>query len=236
MKTFSLTALVIIFFTRTSLAQMGQFEYNNNFRNVRYNDVASMGRKPADVSYRDVSGKYLWDIDWNPAIIVMKANNAIKLKDTRINLYSNEIHYKNGNEEMAAGVDNVKQVILFSNGPDSTKVVAVFDVLPNSAKKNVFYEVLNDGKIQLLRRVTILMKKDRYDPSKGTDEYHFDGTPDYFIRMESLKPIKGISKSSVLEVVPTTPEDQEWLDKNKNKLKRVDDVVEFLNYLNAKNK
>lgn len=237
MKSFSLTLSALILIAIPSFAQMGQFEYNSDFRSVRYNDVASMGNKPADVTYRDVTGRYLWKLDWNPAVIIMKANNGIKLRDVRINLYSNEIHYLSGTNEMAAGIDNVKTVVLFSNEKsDSTKVVGVFDVLPNASKKNVFYEVLNPGKIQLLRRVTVIMKKERYDPSKGRDEYHFDGTPNYFIRDGALKPINGVSKSSVLDVISITPEDEKWLDEHKNKLKKPDDVAEFFVYLNGKNK
>jgi hypothetical protein len=231
--------LLLILFGHSAIAQMMSLDINSNTQMVKYYDPSAIGRKKLDLNYNDIDGRYLWENDWSPAIIIMKRGNAIKLKSVRLNLYSNEIHYLASDGEMAATIEKVRRVIVYSNDPsDSTRIIGAFDVFPNLAtRKETFHEIMNDGNTQLLRRAIVTLKKEKFDPLTGKDEFHFYSTYEYFIRNDKiLRPLKSFSKNSVFEVVPGAASEEEWLSSNKNRLKKPEDVVEFFNYLNAKSK
>jgi hypothetical protein len=231
--------LAFILIGPPATAQLMSLDINPTTQMVRYNDPATIGRKNVDVDYRDVGGRYLWSNDWSPAMIIMKGGNATKMRSVRLNLYSNEIHYLTSEGEMAAGIEKVRRVIVYSNSPsDSTTIVGAFDVFPNLAtRKECFNEIMNEGSIQLLRRATVTIKKERFDPATGKDEFYFHSTYEYFVRNEKiLKPLKSFGKNNIFEVVPQASSEEAWLSSNKNKLRKSEDVVDFFTYLNKKNK
>lgn len=248
MKTCSLSIfLALILACPSAFAQLAQNDIGTHSMVYKYNDAAKIGETKTIQSYADVHGKYLWSKEWHRALVIMKPGNSIAMKAVKLNFYTNEIHYpakqsnnqRDNQDEMAASISNVKRIIVYSNDPsDTTTVVATFDVLPNlETRKDFFYEVMNDGKIQLLKRVRISSNKMSVDPIQNREVYYFYSKPDYFIRNQAiLKPIKALNKSKVFEVIPNAAASKEWLSSNRNKLKNEKDVVAFLNYLNSQGK
>jgi hypothetical protein len=241
MKTRSARLLVALsIISTTAFAQIPNVEVAgsaNGNTAFRYNDPTAMGKKAPDVSYKDIDGKYFWKEDWKPALITMKAGSTTKMKAVRLNLYTNDIHYLTDEGEMAAQTGKVKSISFLSDkSTDTTTVVARFEMVRNGTKESL-YEILNEGQIQLLRRVTMTVKKDGFDAATAKDKYHFDSDTDYFIRNGTeLKPIKGLSKSSIFEAVPTASTAEAWLSENKNKLKKPEDIAQFLAYLSTQTK
>jgi hypothetical protein len=137
---------------------------------------------------------------------------------------------------MSARTNKVKKIILYSNKPtDSTTVVGTFEsfVTPGSTTEALF-ESMNEGQVRLLKRVAIEVKKQSYDALTNKDRYSFVSSTNYFIYNGSaLKALKSLSKSTVLEAIPDASSGEQWLLANKNKLKKPDDIIEFLNYLNT---
>ncbi len=223
-----------------AVAQVPTLDLNESSRSVKYNNPAAIGQKTVqNLTYSDVRGKCFWDNDWNPGILILKGGSVVKMSNVKLNLYTNDIHYLNREGvELVAQTGQVKKLILFSN-QDTTKAVAVFHSLAGtgSNKGEVFYQILNDGKIQLLKRVTVNLRKKDYDPSVGKAEYRFASDTDYFLKDDSgLNLLKGLNKSAVLDIIKPTDATDQWLSSHKNKLKSEEDVVAFLAFINSEEK
>ncbi|MEJ0032432.1 MAG: hypothetical protein WDO15_19700 [Bacteroidota bacterium] len=143
-----------------------------------------------------------------------------------------------GEGEMAASIENMRKIVIFSN-EDTSKVEATFLVFGDPAQpKNpaTFFQVLNNGKIQLLKQTTVGTNKMRVDPIVGQSEtvYFYSSNSFYIRKDESMTKLDGLGKNSVFEALPEAATGNEWLAANKNKLKKEGDIVEFLDYLNSK--
>jgi hypothetical protein len=194
-----------------------------------------------DKQYMNVQGKYLWDKDWHRAAVQMKPGNIFRLKAIKVNFLTNELHYPEGADEMAVPVDNMKRIVMFSNdtGGDTTKIDATFLVLVDPADKNkkqVLFELLTNGNIQLLKQTKVGTNKMRVDPIVGQSEtiLFYQSLTYYIKRGDTMTPLKGLNKSTVMGAVPEAEANNDWLSANKNKLKKEEDVVAFLTYLNSK--
>jgi hypothetical protein len=231
--------LVLIYTSSATFAQLQFVDVNSNNNMVRFLDPSTKGKPASNLSYNDVSGKYFWSENWYPALITMKAGKETKLGAARINLYTNDIHFIDKGNEMSARTNKVKKIILYSDKPsDSTTVVGTFEsfVSPGTSSEALF-EAMSEGQLRLMKRVSITVKKEAFDPLTGKDRYTFVSSTDYFIHNGTgLKVLKSLNKSSVFEAVPDAASSEPWLSSNKNKLKKPDDIVKFLAYLNSQNK
>jgi len=227
-------ALALLYTSSVAVAQLQFVDVNSNNNMVRFLDPSSKGKPTSNVSYNDVDGKYLWREEWYPAIVTMKVGKETKLKAARINLYTNDIHFLENGGEMSARTNKVKRITLYSNKPSDSTVVGTFEsfVSPGTSSDALF-EVMNEGQFRLMKRVSVIVKKEAYDALTNKDRYSFISSTDYFIHNgTTLKPLRSLSKSSVTDAIPEASSGEEWLSSHKNKLKKADDIVEFLNYLN----
>ncbi|HEX8060241.1 MAG TPA: hypothetical protein VF473_04860, partial [Cyclobacteriaceae bacterium] len=155
-----LVLIAAILFTAPAVAQLVQ-------NDIGTHSMIINGAKTQKVSTENMNlqGKYLWSKDWHRGTIQMKPGNVIKMKALKLNLFSNEVQYPDGAQEMAASIEGMKQITVFANDGDSTKVEATFVVLRDpETKADTFFEVLNEGKIQLLKETRIGTNKMRVDP------------------------------------------------------------------------
>ncbi|MEO5979376.1 MAG: hypothetical protein ABIS36_13560 [Chryseolinea sp.] len=204
---------------------------------VKYNDPSAIGNKKAPaLEYSDVRGKYMWDNEWHPGLLVFKNGHGIKLQQVRLNLYTQDVQYlaKDGTE-MAAEKGLVKGLLLYSS-KDTTKTIGTFRIFKvTDSKTEQFFEQMNQGKVLLFKRSVTSLKKLPYDPSIGKTEYRFFATIDHYIQDGAdLRPLSSLNKTSVASVIKIDEAADDWLGKNKNKLKTEEDVMTFLNYLNAR--
>ncbi|MEI9918518.1 MAG: hypothetical protein WDO14_06920 [Bacteroidota bacterium] len=182
-----------------------------------------------------IQGKYLYNKEWQRGAIQMRPGNVIHMKQMKVNFFTDAVEYPKGNEEMSTTLENVRKVVVFTDA-DSTKVEATFGVFPFGETKNPsFYQVLNDGKFQLMKHNKVGTNKMRVDPIVGQSEtlYFYSAVSFYVSRDGKLIELKGLSKSNVFEVVPEAEAASEWLSSHKNKLKKEEDVVALFDYLNS---
>jgi hypothetical protein len=227
-------ALVFLYTTSAAVAQLQFVDVNSNNNMVRFLDPSSKGKAASNVSYSDVDGKYLWSETWYPARVMMKVGKDTKLSAARINLYTNDIHFIENGNEMSARTNKVKKIVLYSNKPSDSTVVGTFEsyVSPGTHSEALF-EVMNEGKFRLLKHVSVIVKKEAYDALTNKDRYAFISSTNYFIyNGTAIKELKSLGKGPVLEAIPEASSGEGWLSEHKNKLKKPDDIVEFLSYLN----
>ena len=61
---------------------------------VKYNDPSAIGNKKAPpLEYSDVRGKYMWDNEWHPGLIIFKNDHGVKMPQVKLNLLTQDIHY-----------------------------------------------------------------------------------------------------------------------------------------------
>jgi hypothetical protein len=239
-----ISILPLLFFSLSAYSQMQSLDVNSagpgSYGTVKFNDFSSLGQKKGTVvDYSEVRGRCFWDNEWNPGVLVLKGGNAIKLKNIKLNLYTNEVHYLNiQGTELIAQAGQVKKIVLFS-AKDTLRTIAIFESLSSKEKnkEDGYFELLTDGKIQFLKKTTVHLNKQKYDPMLGKVEYKFVPDAQFFIRKDNaLNPLKKINKSSLFSIVGSSSESESWLSSNRNKLKSEEDVVEFLKFINQSGK
>jgi hypothetical protein len=207
---------------------------------VQFNNFAELGQKDSNkIEYGDVAGNCFWKKEWTPAVLVLRNGKTVKLKNVKLNFYSNDIHYldNKGNELIAQTKINR---VIFYEPTDSLRTSGIFLFEPGfKIKGGDFYvQVLNQGKVQLLKRVEVkIMKRDsgpmqadRLDLKFLSDEFY------YFGKDGNLLPLKKINKKNISELIKITPDDEKWLTDSQSKLKSEEELIAFLNYRNGSTK
>ncbi len=210
------------------------------YGSVKFYNASIIGQKSADpIDYSEVRGKCFWSNDWAPGLLTLKSGKVVKMPRIKMNLYTNGVHYvdKEG-VELVAQTGLVTKVSLYSL-TDTLQAIAVFQSLANkfSGYKESFFQILNEGPIQLLKKTSVNLSKQKYDPSIGKDECHFVSSIDYFLRDNvTLTPLKKINKTSVFSIIKTNEEIEKWMTLKENKVKTEEDVIELLSFINSEKK
>ena len=214
-------------------------ELDVSYSKIRsFNSLPNGQKKVENLSYVDVKGSPFWDNDWNAAIFVLANGNIAKTQKAKLNLFTSEVHFVNSdNIEMACENKEIKK-ILFLKGMDTAKVVAVFESFTDaSGTNNVYYRVLNKGKLRLMELKQVLVKENEYNPLLGKKEYSFYSKNNYAIAEEDkIISIKALNQSSLFSAIPESTDYKEWLKQNNNKLKNAPEIISFLNYYNSQKK
>lgn len=212
---------------------------NNGIGMVRVIKPAGFGtEKRAAVNYEDVSGTPYFNSKWLPAVLILAGNVSLKLDKVRLDLYTAEISYIDSTgKEMVAGSDVVKKVF-FIDSRDTLKNTAVFQKINGVEGKpqGAYIQVLNSGKVELLKFSQVVTNNSGYDALAGKDKISFVPKVDYYVLNDGVvNPLKTFGKDAVLAIVPANNVAQAWLDTNKNKLKTEADIIKFFIYCNNGN-
>jgi hypothetical protein len=185
-------------------------------------------------NFADVKGSPYVFSDW--AIGTVQTSKGIY---NNINvMYSeldDQIYFKNKEQEMVQFADPVKDFTL-SYQQDGNQVLAHYrNGYTNIAgsSNNAFFEILTDGKVQLLKKTT---KKVREEVVYGSTESNknFLTTIRYYI----VTPEKGIlvkkDKKSVFAALGSKQNElEEYTKKNSIDFKKDDDLVKLITYFNS---
>lgn len=222
------------FISFTGVAQIQTLDLNTNTSNVRYNDPTITTEDKGKMNYSDVHGRYLWDENWKPAKIKLKTGHLYFVKQAKLNLYVNGLHYINTKgEELVAGLELLKS-IKFLSSKDTSQIEGSFESFLMNRDK--MFEILCSGKIQFLKKVTVTLKKENYDVLVGKHEYRFISNIKYFLKIENkVIQLNSLNKDSLAGSVEFSSPVNSWLTQNKNKLKKEEDFIEFLKFYNSLN-
>jgi hypothetical protein len=220
-------------------AQLQSFEFANStiasVGYVRFNNFTEIGRKNENlVDYSEIRGNCFWDSEWNPAILILKSGKGFKLKQVKLNLYTNDIHYIDNKGTELVAQSNVKNIVFFDRN-DTTKLKGVFQRLEGFKINDIdaFAQLLTEGNIQFLKRKEVKLIKNK-DTMLDHPDLRFVSDIHYYIADHgNITLLRPISKENLFSVIKPTEEDESWLKANKNKLKNEADVTAFLTYRNA---
>ncbi len=210
-----------------------------NYGTVRYYDPSTIGQKGAPLSYADISGSPFWDDKWKPAFLFLRAGNTLKLKNVKLNLYTNDVHYlDNDGKEWAAETGSVQKLILL-NEKDTNRIASVFEAFADIKDKSkiAYYKVLNNGKFRLLEMRRSYINTSQYDALQGKSVSSFFLKSSYAITDSiSTQPVKALNRNNILPLVYPAYGLEQWLLQSGNKLNTEKEVIAFLDYVNSRKK
>ncbi len=205
------------------------------------NNIAT---KILNTDFSDKSGNPLTEVKgspflsdkWDQAYLHLASGGKVYVQKTKFNGYTGELHYIDDKGVELAPVDGsvIKVDLLDPN--DSTKIIKRFMAFKDQSKKNriLFYEIHNEGTVQLVTRQEKFIFTENYDPLKGKTDQYFKTTLYYAIAYKGdLTFLTDLGYDNVTKALPKTI--QNTVDK-KTKLKSIKEVVAFLNQYNALDK
>lgn len=213
---------------------------HGNYGAVKVYDPSAIGSKRVTViNYGDMHGSPFWNDKWAPALLYLNRGTIVKLKQVKMNLYTQEVHYLDNNgAELAAETGLVSKVV-FLKAEDSTKVLSVFEARPDYTDNNgkAYFQVLDTGKVQLLLLQKILRRQENYNALSGKWESGFFSKYHYAISNNGrITPLTALNSNTIAAAIPADTVSKEWLRQNRNKLKNEAEVISFLDFYNGTHK
>ncbi len=195
------------------------------------------------IPYERISGSPFWKADFQMATIIDHNNQIVGKSFSKLNLYSNELYFITPKGELRVAAPGKVRKLVFYKGKDTTsEVVAVFETNPSfitekNPNEDVYVQVLNNGDIQLLKHIQILLMTG--DSLMGTyKRYYFSEQVNYYLNSKSGKNshFRKLSRNNILETLNTEDSVRTWIKQNDINFKKEDDVIRFLNYYNSRTK
>ena len=235
-----LLLLIILFFTITTSRSFGQYQelYPGNtgvYKGVSTNGTALLSQSDTkDENSADIRGNPFWNEDWKTAFLYSENFKILVLK-VKLNLYKDDVYYTTPDSiSMVAKNGVVKGITFFKTG-DTTNVIGNFVYLKTEDDNDYhYYEVMNVGKAQLVKKYRVTLFKPPFDPITGTTDWNYATKAIYYIYFNGkLSQIKGNNKDALFSILHPSATSVDWLNKNQNKLKSPVDILSFLAYYNS---
>lgn len=235
-----LSLLVTLFFATLSSSLFGQYQelYPGNtgvYSGVSTNATALLSQGGVkDENRADIRGNPFWDEDWRTAFLYSDNFKILHLK-VKLNLYKDDVYYTAGDSVVMIASKGLVKGITFFKTQDTTIVLGNFVYLKTEDDNAYhYYEVLNAGKAQLVKKYRVTLFKPPFDPISGTTDWNYVTKAIYYLYFNGkLSEVKGNNKDAIFSIIHPPASSVDWLKKNQNKLKSPSDIVSFLGYYNS---
>ena len=190
------------------------------------------------IPYEKIKGSPFFNPQWRKASLLEPDGRSLGQHLTRLNLVTHQVHFmdKSG-VELAANEGTVARMISFDtvNGVQRPVVFRndLEEVNRNYGKSTRYAQEMNNGKISLLK--VCIRSGIQGDSLFGTQKrYYFADRNDYFLRNDKrIEKLKKLGHDEISALLPSDLREEEWLRQNKLKLNREEDVVRYIDHLNA---
>jgi hypothetical protein len=235
-----LMALITSFFTITTSLCFGQIQELYPGNTGVYNGVSTNGMellsqsKSKDENSADIRGNPFWNEDWKTAFVYSDNFKILVLK-VKLNLYKDDVYYTTPDSVVMIAKKRVGKGNYFFKSGDTTNAIGNFVYLKTEDDNDYhYYEVVNIGKAQLVKKYRVTLFKPPFDPISGTTDWNYVTKTIYYIYFNGkLSQIKGSNKDAVFSILHPSASSVDWLNKNQNKLKSPADILSFLAYYNG---
>lgn len=198
--------------------------------------ISDYNGRPFKLYYEGVQGSpFLFD-EWKLADITLSKGKKFEKIKARVDLCSQEAHFiTRNNVEIVTPNGLVTEIALFDSttaGMDTIRLKTGFPTIDNQNENN-FYELLSDGRAQLVKSIRKKIVEKKNDVS-GQVEREFDFYEDYYVFNNGvLKKIRR-DKSSVLDLLNDQKvKIEEFIKSNGINLKRADGLIRLFDYYNS---
>ncbi|MFM2145940.1 MAG: hypothetical protein RL732_776 [Bacteroidota bacterium] len=196
------------------------------------------------IPYERIKGSPFWKDEFQLATLLDKYNRKLIKAPAKLNLLTNEVYFINPQGEVRVPNAGLVAKVLFHSNDTGIQSVIVFEnnlpVLvetnPNAANPP-FVQVINNGSVQLLKYRKVQIAK--ADSLFGTlKRYYFSSQTIYFLNRDNGQTIKlrKLNEETVTDQLKPDADERTWIKMNRLNLKKEEDVIQFLNYLNTRRK
>lgn len=186
--------------------------------------------------YEKIKGSpFLFD-EWKNATLYHTSGKAFGVYQAKLNLATQEIHYKDTKGQELADDGSIARVVFEEAGPQGTLYLSYFGDLPevnrNYSGAKRYAQELNKGDLALLKVCSRTVSQG--DSLFGTlKRYYFTDKYDYYLRVNKrIERLKRLSEDEISPFVPGFSSFQSWIRSNKLKLNREEDCIKLLNQIN----
>ena len=229
--------LLTILLVCLSVAVTAQVSFSDGIagRVVQAYDIS--GKPMLDGKYDiDIKGSPFLNSDWSEADLVLRQGKEIKKVKANLNIESNELYLKDSTGKVLVIEDFIVTEITFTNRSVSTPEERIFrNGYPPVDKQSVnfFYEVLADGKIQLLKKLYKTIDVTKNELSGEVWKEFVENSSYYILSDNGIENFK-YQKEFVLDLLKDKQAAvDEYVKANKINFKKIPDVQKLLTYYNG---
>ncbi|HEY9257631.1 hypothetical protein [Chitinophaga sp.] len=191
------------------------------------------GNPVFEKSYTDVQGSPYLQEDWAIGSVVLKSDKSYTGVALKYDQVKDELLFRNEKNEMNTFVQPVKSFNINSRKDNSQLVFRNGFAPAKGATESSYYQVLADGKVQLLFRNVKKVRKDKAYNSATTvltiEEY-----PNYFIAKNGVPVSIKKNEKAVLEAIGgDSAALTAYIRSNKLNVKNDEDLVKLIVYCNS---
>lgn len=206
-----------------------------SFSTLRFDELKLTGQIKVDkVENSDIGGSPFWLEKWNAAMIYTSTYRVL-IPKVKLNLYTNDVYYINKDgETLVVQKGQIKRVTFFK-GDDTSYLLGSFIYMKIPGDDSFhFYQPLINGKAGLIKLNKVFVNKLAYDPISGKSDFNYITKSAYYLNYNgNMQLLRTLNKESVSAILKPGTAAEEWLAKNKNKLRTETDIIQFLYYFNG---
>lgn len=227
MKSFKLIATILFLCPVMVFGQ--NIEYNLQQNEIRFSQIG-MDPKVLKSKYDGVDGSpYLFE-DWVNGTLIDKSGKILKDAPLMYDQVDGAFMFKRKSGHIFTFSNDVLKVEM--TNPNNLEALTFESGYARSPKTNesTFFRVFNKGEIQLLAEVRKSIEESRN--YMGVTTKSIQGITRYYVSINKKEPVEiKLDNKSVLAAIDSSNA-AEFVKSNKLNLKKVEDIVKLLNYLN----
>ncbi len=197
-------------------------------------NVTDANGRPFKNSYSEIKGSPFFPEEWTFAFVKINEESTLQWVSIRLNLFTQALHYKEGNNiEMAAQPGFVRGIEFYDSIRNKVyKFQTGFPEIDNQSSNN-FYQVLSEGSVLLLKSIRKKLSENKNEMS-GEIEKQFNLYEDYYVfannKMERLKK----EKAFILKKLSARKEEVEkFSNENHLNFKNIKDITGLFIFYNS---
>ena len=219
--------LIFLLLTQLAFSQGGG--QNNMLSRILNSDYQGKDSQ----ALTNVKGTPFLNDNWRKAFLYLPTGGRVFVEKIKLNGYTGELHYIDEIGAESAPIEGSVSRVDLLDQKDTSIVTNRFNAFVDQTNKNriLFFEVHNNGPVQIVSRVEKFIFTGNYDPLKGKTEQYFKVNTLYAIAYAGkLNPINELGYANVMNAMPKI--DNNSTMNKKYKLRTLGDVVAFLNEFN----
>lgn len=203
-----------------------------NFYGTRNVLIGSVTEPTGASNNQPVDGSaYLYD-DWRGGIVNTTANKSYRNVNIRYNILEDEVYFEGGEGALSVFTQPVKEFVIPNKEGESHLFRNGFNIA-GKYDRNTFFEVLAEGKLTLLKKITKRMTDSREYGSAVTN-YQLVDVVEYFVYQdEMIVKVKKGSKAFFETLLPNQPAVGRFISEQKTSLKSEAELIDVINYINT---
>jgi len=154
-----------------------------------------------------------------------------KVRSAKLDLFADEIHVLNEKGVEVVATKGLVKKIAYYDRDDTATIAAFFQTIATRKDKSDslgYVQVLNDGDMQIVKKIRFRVFQDRYDPIMAKHDIRLSALTRYQVANKGELATEDLTKSQVILFMRGLKHYREWI--RSHPLKSEEDIIAFLNY------